>query len=109
MASSLIDSDLKNNYIANGLSGAVFQAAIENRGVFEKKSGNNYAAKAGAMYICTGETNQISDGGLTFNVPKVIAVEGPDDTSEGTNNYYINITFNESGYVTEAKLAKVGS
>lgn len=96
---SIIDGILGNNYIANGLSGPVFQAAIENRGVFE-----NVSVKAGAMYVCTGETMQVGDGVFTYNVPKVIAVEGPTDTSGG--NYYINITF-QNGIVSSAKLEHV--
>lgn len=92
---SVIDANLKNNYIANGLSGPVFQAAIENRGVFE-------GAKAGAMYMCTGKTFEVNDGVLSYNVPEVIAVEGPDIPNTG--NYQINITFDGNGKVTSAKL-----
>lgn len=96
---SIIDGILGNNYIANGLSGPVFQAAIENRGVFEDVN-----VKAGAMYMCTGETLKVDDGVFTYNVPKVIAVEGPTNTSGG--NYYINITFDGGGIVSSAKLER---
>lgn len=99
---SVIDADLGNNYIANGLSGPVFQAAIENRGVFEDAT---TGAKTGAMYICTGETREVYDGVLTYNVPRVIAVEGPDKVNEEYQNgyYYIHLTFVD-GHVSSAKL-----
>lgn len=101
---SIIDGILGNNYIANGLPGPVFQAAIENRGVFE-----NVNNKAGAMYMCTGETLKVSVGGFTFDVPKVIAVEGPKNKNGG--NYYIGITFedadNDNKIVSSAQLVHV--
>lgn len=100
---SIIDGILGNNYIANGLSGPVFQAAIENRGVFENRDGNDViGAKAGAMYMCTGETVIVNDGVFTYNVPKVIAVEGPDN--KNTGDYKIHIEFSTGGKVTSAKL-----
>ena len=99
---SVIDGILGNNYIANGLSGPVFQAAIENRGVFE-----NIDAKAGAMYMCTGEIIQVNDGVYTYGVPKVIAVEGPGEPPKGVyRDYKIRITFDDNKKVTSAQLVE---
>lgn len=109
MAASIIDPVLKNNYIANGLSGPVFQAAIENRGVFENIEGNNViGAKAGAMYMCTGKTIEIKDKAATYNIPEVIAVEGPENPpKDGNKDYKINITFDKDGKIKSAKLVPV--
>ena len=108
MAASVIDRNLKNNYIANGLSGPVFQAAIENRGVFENRDGDNViGAKAGAMYMCTGKTIKIEDGAATYNIPEVIAVEGPNNPPKSSSgNYKIEITFDNNGKVKSAQLVE---
>lgn len=115
---SVIDRYLQRNCIANGLSGPVFQAAIENRGVFENKidtDGSVINTKAGAMYMYTGRAIEVKDKVLnkasgkvevlTYNVPEVIAVDGPD--TPNTGNYQINITFDGNGKVTSAKLVSV--
>ena len=98
---SLIDGELKQNFIANGLSGPIFQAAIENRGVFEESTN-----MAGAMYICTGNTISVSDPTGTYYVPEIIAVEGPDEQTNG--DYCIHLEFN-SGHVSSAKLKTLTS
>ena len=83
--------------IASGLPGTVFQAAVENRGVFtDENVANNMA---GAMYICTGKTLPLKEG--EYNIPEVIAVKGPDN--KVTGNYKIKITF-RGDKVTDAKL-----
>ena len=118
MAASVIDSVLQHNCIANGLSGPVFQAAIEYRGVFANKidtNGNVINTKAGAMYMYTGRTVEVKDKVLnkvsgkvevlTYNVPEVIAVDGPDNPPKnGSSDYKISITFNDNGQVKSAKL-----
>lgn len=86
--------------IASGLPGTVFQASVENRGVFTNENVANNMA--GAMYICTGNTLSLKDG--KYNVPEVIAVKGPDSQTSG--DYKIKITFT-GGKVTDAQLVLV--
>ncbi len=93
--SNLVQETAGKNVIASGLPGTVFQAAVENRGVFTDST----IKMAGAMYICTGNTLSLKDG--EYSVPEVIAVSGPKDPNTG--NYKISITFN-NGKVTSAQL-----
>lgn len=103
--SNLVEETVGKTVIASGLPGTVFQAAVENRGVFA-----DITNKAGAMYICTGDTISkkygTGDDAIEYNIPEVIAVKGPDNPPKDDNGHYykISITFDADGKVTDAKL-----
>lgn len=105
--SNLVQETAGKNVILSGLPGTVFQAAVENRGVFA-----DLTNMAGAMYICTGGTISkkygTGDDTIEYNIPEVIAVSGPTNPPmDSSGDYKIRITFGKDGKVTNAQLVSV--
>ena len=95
---NLVRDAVGKSVIVNRLPGTVFRVAVENREVF---AGPNIGERmAVVMYICTRNTISLKNN--AYNVPEVIAVEGPDNRASG--DYKINITFGNNGKVTMAKI-----
>lgn len=97
-------SDDEKGCIASGLALKAMRLAMENKGLL---------AKAGSMYVGTGETNTINitmeDGTVEqFNVPRTIAVKPPSGLTNGAT-YGIKLTVDGNDIVTDAELVQIST
>ena len=82
--------------IAGGLPLKAMRIAMENKGIFN-------GAKPGALYCFTGDYNNVTVDGVTYEIPKTAKIEGPDNILNGTNTYKIQLTVS-NGKISGAKL-----
>lgn len=82
--------------IASNLPLRVMRVAMENKGIF-------VGAKPGALYCFTGDYNTVTIDNLTYEIPKTIKVDGPENTPDGTISYKIQLT-GDGNTISSAKL-----
>ena len=82
--------------IAGNLPLKVMRIAMENKGIF-----NN--ARPGALYCFTGEYNTVTVDDVTYEVPRTVKVDGPDNTPDGIITYKIQLT-GDGNKISSAKL-----
>ena len=82
--------------IAGNLPLKAMRVAMENKGIFN-------GANPGALYCFTGEYNRVIIDDVTYEIPRTVKVDGPDNIQDGTNTYKIQLTVN-GGKISGAKL-----
>ena len=89
-------TDSEPGCIAGNLPLKAMRVAMENKGIFN-------GANPGALYCFTGEYNKVTIDDVTYEIPRTVKVDGPDNIQDGTNTYKIQLTVN-GGKISGAKL-----
>ena|SRR5574344_1296666 len=96
MANTNSESTNELGCIAGNLPLKAMRVAMENKGIFN-------GANPGALYCFTGEYNKVTIDDVTYEIPRTVKVDGPDNIQDGTNTYKIQLTVN-GGKISGAKL-----
>lgn len=90
------NSGVEPGCIASNLPLKVMRVAMENKGIFD-------GAKPGSLYYFTGEKNEVTIDGVTYEIPKTAKIEGPSTLPDGETTYKIQLTC-DNGKISSAKL-----